>query len=671
MKKVPAAAEERAAKLREAIDRYRYAYHVEDKELIPAAALDDLKHELAALEEEYPTLVTPDSPTQRVVGKPLPGFVKVRHAVAQWSFNDIFSEEEAREFDERMLKLVRERFGASARPTYTCELKIDGLKVILTYEKGLLKTAATRGDGTIGEDVTMNVRTIESVPLSLQRPVDVIVEGEVWMGKRELATLNKKQSAEGKPAFANPRNAAAGSIRQLDPKVAAARPLDTFIYELDRTSEAFPETQWDELQYLRGLGFKVNHLATHVDSINDVIAFWKEWQSGKRERENYLLDGIVIKVNEKKYQDALGYTGKAPRFSIAFKFPAEEVTTVVEDIAIQIGRTGILTPVAHLSPVNVAGVMVSRATLHNEDQIKKLDVRVGDTVVIRRAGDVIPEVVQVVPELRPKGAKTYMFPKHVPECGGDGSVERVPGEAAWRCVNKNGPVEQRRRLYHFVGKSAFDIEGMGPKTIDLLVDEGLVTGYADIFTVTEGDLEGLEGFAEVSAKKLVENIRARKKVPLARFLIGLSIPQVGEETARDIAEQFRTLEKIERASPEELREVDGVGDIVAEAVQRWFREPEHKKLLAELLKEVQVERGAAKAAGSLSGKTFVVTGTLPTLSREDAESRIRAAGGKAAGSVSKKTDYVILGENPGSKFDAAQRLGVPTLSEAEFLKLVP
>lgn len=665
----PKAAFERAEKLRIAINRYRYLYHVKDIEEIPASALDELKHELSELEEKYPELITPDSPTQRVAGKPLPGFKKIRHAVTQWSFNDVFSEEEFRAFDERVHKDIRKKFGPHARADYTCELKIDGLKIVFTYEQGKLKTAATRGDGVVGEDVTMNVRTIDSVPLSLERPVDVVVEGEVWMGKKALAALNAARKKEGAPLYANPRNVAAGSIRQLDPKIAAARKLDTFIYDVAQSSEPIPDTQFEELQYLASLGFKVNKEDKKAKNADEVIAYWKEALK-KREERDYLIDGIVIKVNKKEYQDALGYTGKAPRFAIAFKFPAEQVTTVVEDIVLQIGRTGILTPVAHLRPVNVAGVVVSRATLHNEDQIKRLDVRIGDTVVIQRAGDVIPEVVQVVPDLRPKNAKTYAFPKKVMACGGDGSIERVPGMAAWRCVNKNGPVEQRRRLHHLVGKGAFDIEGMGPKTVNLLIDEGLVTSAADIFTLTEGDLEGVEGFAEVSSKNLIESIAAKKKQPLERFLIGLSIPQVGEETARDIAEHFRTLEKVRDASAQELEEIDGVGGIVAESVFAWFRDAENKHALKELLKHVAVARGKAHAEGALSGKTFVLTGTLASLSREEAGAEIRRRGGSVSGSVSKSTDYVVAGENPGSKYEKARSLGVSILDEVAFKRLL-
>ena len=667
--KIPTDIRVRVEKLREAINRYRYLYHVEDREEIPAEALDALKHELTQLEEQYPELVTPDSPTQRVMGMPLPEFKKVTHTVAQWSFNDVFSEEELHAFDERIQKGVRERFGARAQATYTCELKIDGLKIVLTYEKGKLVTAATRGDGRVGEDVTQNIRTIESVPLLLTEPVDVVAEGEVWMGKRALAALNNARAAKGEMVFANPRNAAAGSIRQLDSKIAASRKLDTFIYDLAGSSIAIPETQMEELVFLKKLGFKVNREAIHAKTIDQVVMFWKKWQTGK-EKEDFLIDGIVVKVNEQNFQEALGYTGKAPRFAIAFKFPAEQVTTIVEDIALQIGRTGILTPVAHLEPVSVGGVVVSRATLHNEDQIKRLDVRVGDTVVIQRAGDVIPEVVQVVPELRPRGAKPYEFPKKVPECGGDGSIERVKGMSAWRCVATDSAEQQRRRFAHFVGKHAFDIEGMGEKTVSLLLKEGLIGTYADIFTLTEGDLEGLEGFAELSSKNLIDAINAKRKIPLDRFLIGLSIPQVGEETARDLAAYFQTVEKIRHAGIEELEGISGVGDIVARSVFEWFRDKDNAHLLEVLLKEISVLEGKARATGSFSGKTFVLTGTLSSLSREKAAQEIRARGGKVSGSVAKKTDYVVAGIDPGSKYDTARSLGVPILSEEKFHALL-
>ncbi|MES2014203.1 MAG: NAD-dependent DNA ligase LigA [Patescibacteria group bacterium] len=669
MQQAPLAVQERAKKLREAINHYRYLYHVEDKEEIPESARDALMHELATLEAEYPELATPDSPTMRIAGAVLPEFKKVAHQVSQWSFNDVFSEEEFRAFDARVQKGVREGFGSTARATYAVELKIDGLKVVFTYTHGILETAATRGDGKIGEDVTHNIRTIQSVPLSLTRPIDIIVEGEVWMGKRALKNLNALRKAQGESEFANPRNAAAGSIRQLDSKIAASRNLDTFIYDVAKTSEQTPRTQIEELEYLRGLGFKVSREAVHVMDADGVIAFWKAWHT-KKDKQNYLIDGIVAKVNEHEYQEFLGYTGKAPRFAMAFKFAAEQVTTVVEDVVLQIGRTGILTPVAHLKPVSVAGVIVSRATLHNEDQIQRLDVRIGDTVVIQRAGDVIPEVVQVVPELRPKNAKVYHFPKKVAECGGDGALERVPGMSAWRCVNRNGAAEQRRRFYHFIGKHAFDIEGMGPRTIDILMDEGLLGTYADIFTLTEGDVVGLEGFAELSAHNLIQSIKGRTRIPLDRFLIALSIPQVGEETARDLAAHFKTLAKIRTTSVEEFQSVEGVGDIVAHSLYDWFRNKEHAEHLLQLLKCVTVLTGEEKKGGPLRGQTFVLTGTLDSLSRGGAAALIRAAGGDVSGSVSKKTSYVVAGTDPGSKYDTAQKLGITILSEKEFLLLL-
>ncbi|MEK7530881.1 MAG: NAD-dependent DNA ligase LigA [Patescibacteria group bacterium] len=660
----PQDVQERVQKLRGAINKYRYDYHVLDKETISSSALDMLKHELATLEEKHPELITPDSPTQRVAGKPLPEFKKIKHTATQWSFNDVFDESEVRTFDERVRRGVGHVLVA-----YTCELKIDGLKVVLTYKNGLLATAATRGDGTVGEDVTMNVRTIESVPLVLTKPIDIVVEGEVWMSKKNLVKINEERRRRGEDEYANPRNVAAGTIRQLDPKIAASRKLDTFIYDIASTSGPLPATQFAELEYLRELGFKVNKEAEEVKSINGAIAFWKKWED-RKDKQDYLIDGVVLKVNERRYQEALGYTGKAPRFGIAFKFAAEQVTTILEDIAFQVGRTGVVTPVAHLSPVNVAGVMVSRATLHNEDQINRLDVRIGDTVVIQRAGDVIPEVVHVVTELRKKGAKQFKWPKKIAACGDDGAIERVPGMSAWRCVNKNSAIQIRRRWHHFVSRTAMDIDGCGPKTVDLLLDEGLVATYADLYTLTEGDVVGLPGFQELAAKNLIDGVKKARRVPLDRLLIGLSIGQVGEETARDIAAHFGTIERIETASVVDLISIYGVGQIVAESIHRWFKDPENKKTLRALLRVVTPVKVAKVAGGALTGRSFVITGTLASMSREEAESRIRARGGSAVGSVSTKTSYVVVGDSPGSKAEKARKLGVKTLSESELLKLI-
>ena len=667
MQKAPKDVRERYEKLVTSINRYRTAFHVHDREEISPEALDSLKKELVEIEAAHPELITPESPSQRVAGAPLPAFKKVRHTVPQWSLNDAFDPDDIADFDARVKRFLKERY-PDAKPTYICELKIDGLKVVLTYENGRLTTAATRGDGVTGEDVTHNVRTIESVPLSLSRPIDVIVEGEIWLPAKELSRINAERSKQGEPLFANPRNAAAGSIRQLDPKIAASRKLEVFIYELARTSEAFPADQLGELEYLKDLGFKVNKNFKRAKSVEEICAFWEEWKE-KGRKQDYWVDGIVVKVNEGEFERALGYTGKGPRFAIAFKFPAEQVTTVVEDIVLQVGRTGVLTPVAHLKPVSVAGTTVSRATLHNEDEIKRLDVRVGDTVIIQKAGDIIPDIVQVVKDLRPKGAKEYTWPKKVAACGGDGSIERVPGTSAWRCVNRNSNELVKRRLRHFASRSALDIEGLGKETAALLVESGLANTFDEIFTLTEGDLLELEGFAEVSAKKLLNAIKARKRVALSRLLYGLSIDHVGEETARLVSQHFKTLKKIRSASVEELASVKGIGGVVAQSIHDWFRTNRNSVVLDKLLEHVTPIADEAPQNGKFAGKTFVLTGTL-SMPREEAEAKIRALGGTASGSVSKKTSFVVAGENAGSKLEKANELGVQVLNETEFARML-
>ncbi len=664
---------ERLDKLKKVINHYRYLYHVLDKQEISDQALDSLKDELFKIEEKYPELITPDSPSQRVEGKPLKEFKKVRHKVPQWSFNDAFTEEDIYDFDERVKRfLVKE--GVKKNPTYTCELKIDGLKVVFEYEKGILKTAATRGDGKVGEDVTNNIKTIESVPLRLNKDIDIIVEGEVWIGKKNFERVNQERQKAGEALYANPRNLAAGTLRQLDPKIVAERKLDVFVYDIDRIEGgevAFPQHQFDELNFLAELGFKVNKHFEHCKNISEVIAFWKKWAKMK-EREDYWIDGVVLKVNEKELQDVLGYTGKAPRFGIAFKFPAEQVTTVVEDIVLQVGRTGVLTPVAHLRPVSVAGSVVSRATLHNEDEIKRLDVRVGDTVILQKAGDVIPQVVSVLKEMREGKEKPYHYPKKVEACGGDGSIEKVPGQVAYRCVNKNSFDQQKRKFYHFVSKKAFDIDGLGPSIIDVLLEENLISSYDDIFSLEKGDLLSLPRFAEKSVNNLLEAIEKAREVELARFLVGLSIEQVGEETAIDLADYFGTLEKIQKASLEDLEAIDGVGDVVAKSIYDWFRDKNNQHLLERLLKQVKIKKpgNPVSKSGKFSGKKFVLTGTMETMSRDEAKEKIRALGGEVSSSVSKNTDYVVAGETPGSKYDKALSLGIKIIDEKEFKKLI-
>lgn len=657
---------ERLEKLKKAIEKYRYEYHVLDQSSISEEALDSLKHELVQIETKYPELITPDSPSQRIAGKPLPEFKKVIHKVPQWSFNDAFSPEEMKEFDARVRRFLIQVGVKDPKPSYTCEHKIDGLKVVLEYDKGFLKRAATRGDGKIGEDVTENVRTIESVPLKLNKAVDIIVEGEVWMAKSQLKKLNEERKKKGEEPFANPRNLAAGSIRQLDSKIVAERKLRTLIYDIAQYSDA-PNSQYDELALLKELGFKVSPYNKHCRNMDEVIEYWKEWQE-KMPKQEYLADGIVVKVDEIEYQNLLGYTGKAPRWGIAFKFASEQVTTILEDIVFQVGRTGVVTPVAHLKPVLVAGSTVSRATLHNEDEIKRLDVRIGDTVILQKAGDVIPDIVSVVPALRPKNSKAFVFPTHVPACGGDGRIERVPGQAAWRCVSLNSVEQHKKRFYYFASKRCFDIDGLGPKIIDVLLENNLVATFDDVFTLKRGDLLALPRFAEKSVDNLLASIEKARQVTLPRLLASLSIPQVGEETAYDVAKHFGSLEKIQEARYEEIESIYGVGPVVAQAIVDWFQDKDNRKLVKNLLKHIKIE--AIEVVSKLSGKSFVFTGSLPTLEREEAQELVRKNGGEVSSSVSKNTTYVVAGESVGSKLDKARELGVRIIGQEEFLNLL-
>lgn len=660
----PKSAIERAKKLRDLLEYHSHRYYVLDAPEISDAAYDALFQELVSLEKEYPSLFTPDSPTQRVGGAPIEKFEKVKHEVVQWSFDNVFSPEEFLEFHDRVMKHI------GYAPEYMCELKIDGFKIVLTYKKGVLVTAATRGDGVIGENVTENIRTIRSIPLRLTRPVDCIVEGEIWLPKDEFARINREREEKGEQVFANPRNAAAGTVRQLDPKIVAGRKLDSFIYDIAQMSDDIPDTQEKELQLLFELGFQVNPEAYLAQTPAMVTSYWKKW-SAKADKERYLIDGVVIKVNARKAQESLGYTAKAPRFGIAFKFPAEEATTVIEDIVLQVGRTGVVTPVAHLRPVRLAGSVISRATLHNEDQIKKLDVRIGDTVVLRKAGDVIPEVLRVLVEMRTGKEKVYHFPEYVEACGGP--IERISGAAAYRCVNRSSFTQLKRRLEYFTSRSAFDIEGLGPKIVELLMREGLVAAPDDFFTLTKGDLLELPNFGERSADNLLHAIAERRSISLPRFLIGLSIEHVGEETAHDLANAFCDIAHVRAASIEELLKVPGIGDIVAMSVYSWFHDPEHTKMLERLLCHVTltpVLRSKIKKHGPFYGKTVVLTGGLSNMTRDEAKMRIREAGGSISSSVSKESDFVVVGEEAGSKLEKAKTLGVKILTEKEFLKML-
>ncbi|MDQ1299560.1 MAG: ligase [Patescibacteria group bacterium] len=668
MTPVPKEVRERARKLQSAISAYRAEYHERDESSISPEALDSLKHELVLLESTYPSLVTPNSPTQKVAGSVLAGLTKVRHEVAQWSLDDAFNEEEIRAFDERVRRSLA-KVGTSVEPTYVCELKIDGAHIILTYEKGNLVLAATRGDGVTGENVTHSVSTIQNIPKRLTHPVDLVVEGEIYMSRKGFLTLNKEQERLGKPLFANPRNIVAGSLRQLDAKAAAARPLAAFLYDIEGLSETMPETQAKELAYLRSLGLPVNPYEKRAGSIEDVIAFWKQWQGATREKEDYLIDGVVVKVDSREQQVQLGHTGKGPRYAIAFKFPAEQVTTVIEDISLQVGRTGVLTPVAHLAPTAVAGTIVARATLHNEDFIREKDIRIGDTVIMQKAGDIIPEIVQVLPEFRTGKEKKWKFPTSSPLCGGDGAIERVPGTSAQRCKVAGSFDQQLRKLAHFAGRSALDIEGLGSKTVQLLMEHELVANPDDFFDLTRDELLKLPGFKEKSAMNLIESLENKKRISLDRLLVGLSIPHIGEETARLLAIHFGTLAKLEDAKREDFSRVHGIGDVVADAVFDWFKDSENRMLIERLNEHLSVSVVKKElGSGALEGVSVVITGSFEGFSREEAEAMVRKAGGRPGSSVSKKTGFVLVGEKPGSKLKAAQELDIPVIDEAEFVR---
>ncbi len=667
---IPDQVVERVDKLRKNINEHRYNYHVLNKEIISEAALDSLKKELVDLETQYPELITPDSPSQRVAGGPLPYFEKVTHTVRQWSFNDAFSESDIIEFDERVKRFIKKETGNDvSHVDYTCELKIDGLKIVLTYHNGLLTTAATRGDGVIGEDVTQNIKTIQSIPLRLSEDRDIVVEGEVYMPLSQFETINREQKKLGLELYANPRNIVAGTVRQLDPTIVEKRKPNVFMYDISLGDDT--PTQYDELATLSDLGFRVNPYKKLCQSVDDIIAFWKHWQKAK-DKEDYLIDGVVIKVNDKKLQDILGYTGKSPRFGIAFKFPAEQTTTVVEDIVLQIGRTGVLTPVAHLRPVSLAGSTVARATLHNEDEIERLDVRIGDTVILQKAGDVIPDIVEVLKDMRERSSKKFVFPKKVPECGGDGSIERIPGQVAYRCKHSGSFTQFKRKLYYFVGKDAFDIDHCGPKVVDLLLEHGLISTSVDLFYLSLDQVVELPRMGQKSAQNLIDAIARKKTITLPRFLVSLSIPNVGTETARDIAKAFGTIEKIQQASFEDLSNLYGVGEIVAKEVYDYMHDEHHIHFIKELTRVVTVLPYEEKVAKNhpFSGKKFVITGTLAHFSRDEAKAKILELGGSVSGSVSKSTDYVLVGENPGSKYDEAQKLGVEILTERQFEKLL-
>lgn len=667
-------AKTRIEKLKKEINRHRYLTHVLDRQEISEAALDSLKNELQKLEDQFPEFITKDSPTQRVGGKALDEFQKVKHTKPILSLVDAFSKEDLEAWEERNRRLLP----SAERMEYFAELKFDGIAIVLTYENGLLIRAATRGDGTAGEDVTQNIKTIESVPLVLEdasanaaamraRRGRFEVRGEALMTKKAFEAVNKEQEKAGLPLYANPRNTAAGSVRQLDSSVTARRKLDCYAFEI--LTDLGQKTHEDVHAILRDLGFKTSPYVQKCATLADAETYLTTWEK-KRDTLPYNTDGAVIVVNDIAQERKLGSVGKAERWMIAFKFPAEQATTVVEDIQVQVGRTGRLTPVAYLRPVLVAGSTVSRATLHNADEISRLGVRIGDTVIIQKAGDIIPDVVQVLEGLRTGKERTFHMPKKCPMC--HSAVAQRAGEVDSYCSNPKCFAVARERLYHFVSKAAFDIDGLGPKIIDQLLDTGTIRDAADLFTLKEGDLESLERFAEKSAANLVRAIGARAKIPLARFVIALGIRHIGEETSYDLANTFGSLEKISNATEEDLSRVHEVGDVMVKSIVSFFKDAQTRALIAKLLKNgVHIENPkVAKAAMHLAGKTFVLTGGLETLTRDEAKQKIRAAGGNVSASVSAQTDYVVAGADPGSKFAKAKKLGIPILTEQQFIHLL-
>ncbi|HSX00511.1 MAG TPA: NAD-dependent DNA ligase LigA [Patescibacteria group bacterium] len=663
----------RAIKLRELITDYRYHYHVLDESTMSEAAADSLKHELTQIETAYPDLITPDSPTQRVAGRPLPGFTQVRHRTRMISLNDVFSREEVMAWIERTQKLL-----PSETLEFFVDLKMDGLACSLIYEDGVLQQAVTRGDGLVGEEVTMNIRTIDSIPTHLRSDSQhaaflhgrTEIRGEVIIYKRDFERLNKQRTAEGLPAYANPRNLAAGSIRQLDPKLTAARPLRFRAWDLLRNDPSEVPTNMSAYEIIRGLGLAANNQAEVYQSIDQIMDFAARWEE-KRHELAYNTDGLVIKLNVRSLFDRLGVVGKAPRGAVAYKYAAEEATTIVKDIVLSIGRTGAATPVAVFDPVQVAGTTVQHASLHNADEIERKDIRVGDTVVIFKAGDIIPQVLKVLTELRPKGSKSFNMEEELNRQYPELTFERPEGEAVYRVKGATGKVLLKKAVAHFASKAALDIDGLGEKNVNALVDAELVQDMADIYSVTKDALLQLDRFAEVSATNLLQAIAAVRKPELPRFIFGLGIRHAGQQTGIDLAEHFGSLEKVRHATLDELLQVDGIGQVVAESILAWFADPDNEKMLHKFEKLDVRPYYESHVRGPLHGKSFVITGTLEQLQRDDAAEKIRKLGGTFQSSVGKDTSYLVVGKNVGaSKLKKAEKLGTKQITEIELQHLL-
>ncbi len=666
-KPTQAQAEKQIAALSEQIRRHDYQYYALDNPLVSDAEYDRLFRELQTLEETHPDLKRADSPTQRVGGKVLDQFSKSRHVVPMLSLANALSEEEFQDFDGRVHKLLEKP--ESEAIEYFCELKFDGLSVNLVYENGLLVRAATRGDGETGEEITQNVKTIRSVPLQLQGddlPQLIEIRGEAILPIKDFERLNEDQAKKGLKLFANPRNAAAGSLRQLDPGITASRPLSFYAYGMGAVEGFRALTMSSFEEHLELWGFRVGKQRKVCKGSEQVLGFYRDVEA-MRERLPFEIDGIVVKVNRLSDIDRAGYISRSPRGMIAFKYPPRQETTTIEDIIVSVGRTGALTPVALVAPVNLGGATVRRATLHNQDEIDRKDIRIGDRVVIQRAGDVIPEIVKVITEVRTGKERKFELPKHCPVCGS--SVERAPGEAVLRCVSRGCVAQVKERIRHLAMLDALNIEGLGEKIVEQLVDEALVKNWADLFRLKKEQLLNLEGFAERSSQKLIDAIEAVRKPELYRLIFGLGIRHVGESTAKLLAGHFQSIEPLFSAGIEDLEQIHEIGPEMAKSIHHFFQDEEHRRELRELLKYLDPIVPKRRSGGIFTGKTIVLTGTLPSLSRSDATRIIEEHGGKVSGSVSKKTDYVLAGAEAGSKLDKARDLGVPVIDEAELLKI--
>jgi DNA ligase (NAD+) len=651
----------RIEKLRTLIDKYRFAYHVLDKQIVSDAVNDSLKHELQELEDKFPELITVDSPTMRVGGKPLAKFKKVEHSTPMLSLVDAFSFEELKNWETRNKKLNNNMFD------YFSELKMDGLAVTLIYENGILKIGATRGDGKIGEDVTQNLKTIEAIPLKLNTnnrlPKIIEVRGEVFMSIKTFEDLNKSQVKKGLSKFANPRNAAAGSIRQLNPKITSSRKLSFFAYDI--VTDMGQKTHEETHKILKEFGFPINLNNEYCRDLSEVEKYINSWQE-KRKKLKYQTDGIVVTINNLEIIKRLGVVGKAPRALIAFKFPAEQTTTQILDIIVQVGRTGNLTPIAILKPTLVAGSIVSRATLHNEEQIQKKDIRIGDTIVLQKAGDVIPEVVESIKSLRTGKEKIFMMPDRCPVS----KDKLVKVGAFWKCPNSKCPAKNFRQYQHFISKSAFDFVGLGPKVLKKFLDIGLIVDPADLFILEVGDIEPIERFAEKSAQNIIESIESHKKITFSKFIYALGISNVGQQTAIDLAYKFKKIENLKKASLEDLSKIPDVGPIVAQSIYKYFRNDYNLKFINKLIKNGVKIINEKEISGPLKSQVFIFTGSLDSMSREEAQEKVRALGGEAVDSVTKEVTSVVIGENPGSKYEKAKKLNKKILNEKEFLKLL-